>query len=47
MLSDCAAEREQALPYPGVGSSTKRDFAVSNYSLVAPGKRGGSCHLLK
>lgn len=47
MLSDCAAEREQALPYPGGGSSTKKDFAVSNYKLVAPDKSGGGCHLLK
>lgn len=47
MLSDCVAEREQTLPYPEVGSSTRRDFAVSNYRLVALGKCGGGCHLLK
>jgi len=47
VLSDCAAEKEQTLPYPEVGSSTKRDFAVSNYRLVAPGTHGGGCHLLK
>lgn len=42
VLSDCAAEREQLLLYTEVGSSTRMDFAVSNYRLVAPGKcRGG------
>lgn len=47
VLSDCAAEREQLQPYPEVGSSTRMDFAVSNYRLVAPSKCRGGCHLLK
>lgn len=47
VLSGCAAEREQSLPYPEVGSPTRMDFAVSNYRLVAPGKCRGGCHLLK